>query len=114
MQLTKDSILQIKDTPLHRVDIPEWGGSAFLKSLTGAERLRLEADISKDAKTNGPALTRVVCATLCDEEGRLLFEYPKDIEVLNTKSVKVLHRLFDQALKINALSNTDVEDLEKN
>ena len=112
--LTKDSILQVKDTPYINVEIPEWGGNAFVKTLTGAERLRLEADISQDAKTNGPALTRVVCATLCDEQGRLLFDYPKDIDALNTKSVKVLHRLFDVALKVNALSSKDVDELEKN
>ena len=112
--LTRDSILQASDIPKTKVTIKEWGGDAYIKTLTGGERLKLESDISEDAKKNGPAMCRVVCATLCDAEGKLLFAYPDDIEVLNTKSVAVLHRLFNKALKVNALSPTDVDELEKN
>lgn len=110
----RDSILQAKDLPVFPVEVPEWGITVFLKTLTGAERLQLEKDLSKDQKTDGPAMCRIVCATLCDEAGKLLFNYPQDIEVLNTKSVKALHRLFDEAMKINALSKQDVDELAKN
>ncbi|WP_339684231.1 hypothetical protein [Gimesia maris] len=110
----KDKILKAQDTPLEEVDVPEWDTTVFIKTLTGGERLQLEKDLSKDAKTDGPALCRVVCATMCDESGKLVFNYPDDIDTLNTKSVKVLHRLFDIALKVNAMGKDDVDELAKN
>lgn len=112
--LTKDSILQSNDLPTKKVKIPEWGGDAYIKTLTGAERLQLEKDINSDVKTNGPAMGRIVCLTLCDAEGKLLFSYPDDIAVVNTKSATVLQRLMDAALKANGLTQKDVDDLEKN
>lgn len=107
-------ILTAKDLPLEKVEVPEWSCTVFLKSLSGAERLSLEKDLSSDSKNDGPALCRVVCATLCDEQGNLVFDKPEDVDVLNKKSVKVLHRLFEAALKLNAFGKSDVDALQKN
>jgi|GEM_PF-2840664 len=110
----KQRIMDAQDLPVYPVEVPEWDCTVYIKSLSGAERLQLEKDLSKDTKTDGPALARVVCATLCDTSGTLLFDYPKDIGELQKKSVKALHRLFDIALKHNAMGKDDVDELAKN
>lgn len=110
----RDMILQANDLPVEKVEVPEWGIDVYIKTMSGAERLQLEKDLSKDAKSDGPAMCRVVCATLSNKDGELLFNYPDDIELLNKKSVKVLHRLFDIALSVNALGKSDVDALQKN
>ena len=43
--LTRDQILQANDLVTETVEVPEWGGSVFVKSLTGVERDQFEAAI---------------------------------------------------------------------
>ena len=50
---------------------------------------------------------------LCDKSGRQLFT-PEEIDKLSAKSVKVMSKLFDAAMKHNAVTEKDVEDLAKN
>lgn len=109
--INKQQIIEAKDCPVEAVDIPEWGGNAYIKTLTGAERMSLERDIARD---ESDALFRVVCATLSDNKGQLIFNYPDEIELLKTKSVKVVQRLFKESLRVNAMRPEDVEDAAKN
>ncbi|MEX1040188.1 MAG: hypothetical protein WDZ51_06145 [Pirellulaceae bacterium] len=110
----RDNILQSKDMPLEPVEVEKWNSTVYIKTLSGGERLQLEKDLGQDEKCDGPAMCRVVCATLSDEDGNLIFKYPDEIELLNTKSVKELHRLFNIALKVNAMGKDDIEELVKN
>jgi hypothetical protein len=50
---------------------------------------------------------------LCSKDGKPLFTRDQ-IDKLCGKSVKVLSRLFDAAMKHNAVTEKDVEDLAKN
>jgi len=110
----RDIILSANDLTVTPVEVSEWGATVYVKSLSGAERLILEKDINHDAKTDGPALVRVCVATLCDEAGNLLFKYPDDIGVLEKKGVKALTKVFNAAIKANAMSKDDVDGLQKN
>ncbi len=42
MYLTKDSILKSEDRKYQDIEIPEWGGTVRVQSLTGAERLTFD------------------------------------------------------------------------
>src|SRR4051812_33755498 len=111
----REEIDQAEDLPLCPITVPEWGNkTVYIKSLTGGERLEVEKDWSKDAKVDGPAMCRLVVRTLADADGNLLYEYPKDIPVLNKKSAKAINRLFDFSLRVNAIEKKDVEELVKN
>lgn len=111
----REAIDHAQDCKTEAVEVPEWSTTVYVKMLTGEERERVERDISKAAKTEqGPVIARLVCATLCEADGKLVYEYPREVGQLNKKSMKVLQRLFDVALKLNALGKDDVEALEKN
>ena len=45
--LTRNEILAVDDLQTQKVDVPEWGGSVYVRGLTGSERDALEASIVK-------------------------------------------------------------------
>jgi len=113
--LTKEAILNSDDLQKELVKIPEWGGEAFVRMLTGAERDLFESQIVN--KTGGVNMenirARLVCLTLVDEDGVRLFD-DADIKELGCKSASALDRVFTVAQRLNKISDNDVEDLAKN
>jgi hypothetical protein len=97
--LTRDAILGLDDLPREEVNIPEWGGSVYVRALTGAERDQLERMISKDS------VSRAAIAALCvvDAKGERLFS-AKDVDKLATKHGSALERIVSAALRFNTIS----------
>lgn len=113
MTLNRETILAVKyDLPRKEVEVPEWGGSVFVRTLTSAERDAYEAWC---LKKNGGKLARSVFIvwTCCDETGKPIFT-TADLPSLNQVPSYVLERVFDAAMKINKITAEDVEALEKN
>ncbi len=116
VRLTRDAILGAQDLPTIEVSIPEWGGSVFIRTMTGAERDLFEIDWKQNVGPGGTPQSvraRVAVATVCDEEGNLLFS-KADMDVLSKKSSVPLDRVFEAAMKHNKLTDKDVEELRKN
>jgi hypothetical protein len=113
MVLTRSSILSADDavSSMELIEIPEWGGAAFVRVMTGAQRDRLEAFHAKDPGNNFRA--RVVAATLCDASGNLLFG-EADVPALGAKSAAVLDRCSEVAIRVNKIGKRDIAELEKN
>lgn len=118
----KAVIMAANDRPLEAVDIPEWGVSAFMAVLTARDRGTYEADLLKvDGKgrqrvnlDNMPNVReRLVARCLVDEAGVRVFS-DGDIAELGSKNSAVVLRLFEIAQRINGMSKTDIEALEKN
>jgi len=116
--LTRDLILQANDLRRELVEVPEWGGVVYVRSLTGAERDRFEASI---LRMNGvePQMrfenfrARMVAMTIVDSDGKQLFS-EADIEALATKNAAALERVFKTAQKLSGFTKEDVEELAKN
>jgi hypothetical protein len=116
--LTRDAILQAQDLPKELVEVPEWGGEVYVRTLTSAERDSFEQSIveqkGKSTKMNLSNLrAKLVALTVVDENGKRLFS-DKDAELLGQKSAIALNRIFDVAQRLSALSQEDVEELTKN
>lgn len=113
--LTKSDIQAVNDHKREEVHVPEWGGSLFVRTLSGQERDAFEASqmgAKGDAKLQD-IRARFVVACACDEKGEALFE-AKDVAWLTLKSSSALSRVFNVASKLNAMTEADVEDLAKN
>lgn len=114
--LSRDQIVGIKDDiKMELVEVPEWGGSLYVRGLTGFERDRFEAEVVDDRKdskrmnlTNVRA--RLVALAVVDENGTRLFK-PTDIEWLGQKSAAVLDRIYDVATRLSGISDTDIEGM---
>lgn len=111
MSLDRSAILAVSDLKNEIVDVPEWGGSVHVRTMSGSERDRFEAEHAKDPSKDFRA--RIVATTVCDEHGVSLFE-PTDVPSLGKKSCAALDRITDVAIRLNGFSKKDQEDLAKN
>lgn len=109
--LTADDILAADDREIKEMPVPEWGGSVYLRTISGAERDRFEAETFRQDKPNYENLrARYLAITLVDEKGEPLFN-KKQVTQLGQKAAPVLDRLFTESARMNAMSKNDVDEL---
>ena len=111
--LDRDSILNVVDLKPEVVEVPEWGGSLYIRMLTASERDKFEASCvgtgKKQNLSNIRARLVVLCA--CDEAGERLFT-DGDAEALGRKSAAAVDKVLGACSKLNGFSSQDIEDLE--
>lgn len=115
----KEQILAASDEAKERVDVPEWGCSFWLYTLSGLERDAMELE-SYAKRSNGTTeanmqnfRARLVVRTARDDAGVRVFE-DSDAEALGKKNGAILDRLYAKAFKLNQYGAKDVEELAKN
>jgi hypothetical protein len=115
MGLTRDNILDADDLPLEEVEVPEWGGSVYVRSMNGFERQEFDTWLMETQDDPNRTNMRgvVVCSCTTDADGVRLFT-AEDAEALGKKSAEALNRVFDVAMRLNALSADAVEDIAEN
>lgn len=113
--LGADDILGCNDQGIEKVPVPEWSGEVFIRTLTGAERdsWELYASNQLDRKGNINIRAKLAVLSICDESGKRLFE-DKHLDQLSKKNAKALDRVYSASLKLNKLTDEDIEALEKN
>ncbi len=113
--LTRDQILSAEDAKFADVEVPEWGGTVRVRTITGAERDRFDQfqDRSRNGKTDVGPRAFICSLAICDENGKAIFK-PEDIAALGDKSMKALDRVFSVAIDLGGLGAKTVEELEKN
>lgn len=112
--LTKEQILAADDLGLLEVNVPEWGGSVFIRVMSVGERDSYENDwMVNKSKGVDNFRSKFLQRVLCDDKGELLFT-PAELPTLAKKSAAVMGRLWEAAMKHNKLSDSDVEELAKN
>lgn len=115
MTLSRDAILKANDIKTIDIDVPEWGGSVRVATISGAARDRFETSmVNKNGSLNSVNLrAKLVAACVVDDKGNLLFK-ESDIDELGKKSCIALNRVFQAAQKINGMGNSEIEDSAKN
>lgn len=115
MLLTKEQILNSQDGKTIDIDVPEWGGSVTISTMSGFARDQFEGSlVGKNGGTNISNIrAKLAAATIVDEAGNLLFT-DKDVAALGKKSSAALDRVFEASQKLNKISDGDVEELAKN
>jgi len=118
MALTRDEILKADDIEIEEVEVPEWGGSVYVRGLTAEQRDQYEQSliVRKGKKSDinlVNARARLVALTVVDENGDSLFTLA-DAEALGQKSAAALQRVFEVAQRLSGLTEEDVEELVGN
>jgi hypothetical protein len=124
MQLSKDQILEADDLGLLEVQVPEWKPkgwkpedgepSLYIRVMSVGERDAYEREwIGKKETGVENFRAKFLQRVLCDKEGKLLFTQD-ETTLLANKSARVMARLWDKAMKHNALLPEDVEEMAKN
>lgn len=113
--LTAANILAASDLVIEAIELPEWGGRAFIREMSGFERDTWEVYASKEIGKAGRVNMRAKLATfcLCDATGHRLFEDNQAPE-LAKKSSAVLDRIYEKAIAVNKLSPEEVKQVEGN
>jgi hypothetical protein len=117
--LSKNDILAASDFATEEVYVPQWGGSVFVRTLSGRERDEFESSTvkMKNGKQEPDMVNfraRFVALCVVDEQGQRLFKTRADIDMLGSKSVAALQLLFNKAQELNSMSEDDVEELTSN
>jgi hypothetical protein len=98
MALTRDQILAANDMRLTEVEVPSWGGTVLVRTMTAGQKDAFEAQQQKlGPKFAENVRARLVASVVCDAEGNLLFT-EADVEALGKKSVAALDLVFNAAL----------------
>jgi len=117
MILSRDAILGVADIKAEPLEVPEWGGSVYVRMLSGRERDNFEASLRDPATGNAGNLSdfraKFASLVIADEKGERLFS-EADIDALGKKSAQALDRVLESGMKINALGKKDVDDLTGN
>lgn len=114
MLLSKTDILSKDDLKAEIVEVPEWGGSVKVSTMSAFARDRFEANIAQ----SGGGLNmeniraKLAIATIVDENNKPLFD-ENDIIKLGEKSCAALDRVFAAAQRLNLISDKEVEILAK-
>lgn len=113
--INRADILAANDTKTEAVECPEWGGTVYVRTITGAERDRWEVVNEKFRDSPGTANIRgsLLALALCDEHGKPLFT-PADAGAIGAKSAAVVDRLYDVAARLSGIGKQAVEDAKKN
>ena len=116
MALSREQILEAPDAVFEVVEVPEWGGTVRVRSLTGYERDQYEQSITVQ---NAPgkvsmnllnARAKLVALTVVSDEGDREFSDEDALE-LGKKNAQVLNRIWEVATRLAGLSEADVKEL---
>lgn len=128
--LTKEMILKAQDFEKEEVEVAEWGGSVFIRSMTSEAsdevqqifmRLSGVDEVSqngsqvaiKDPEAMKGMKAKIVAYCLCDKNGDLLFAEEGDWQLLASRNSAVIDRLYDVAMRINRFTDESVEQEKK-
>lgn len=117
MNINRQQILEAAPK-LYPVEIPEWGGTVFLRPISLTEQGKLADLGSKFEKATLLEKMRRITMPLivwvvCEESGAPLFS-ADDIDALMDKSAGSINRLQEEILKISGLTAESRAELEKN
>lgn len=110
--LGRSAILDVVDIKIEQVDIPEWGGSVYVKGMTAGEREEFEKLYSDNKGKPANIRAQLASMTLCDKDGKLLFSL-KDAKALGEKSASAMMQVFDLARKLSRMGQKDVDELSE-
>lgn len=118
--LNRDAVLKHVALPKELVEIPEWGGSVWVRGLTAGERDEFENTVLRQRPTKKgrvvqtvslqDARARLAVMSVVDNEGQRLFTYD-DVARLSQLSASAVDRIFDVASRLSGMTDEDVDEL---
>lgn len=106
--LSREAILAKQDILTKDVEVPEWGGTVRVRSMTVAER----NEFAKKDNDLGLSVWLVALLSI-DEKGVRLFR-DEDVEALQKKNPVPFDRVLHTALSLNGVTKEKIDEAEKN
>lgn len=106
-ELSGDDIEKADDIHIEHVDVPEWGGRVYLRTLKLDDYLACFDKGDTTQRLNA----KITLASICDRAGNLLI--PKDRwDAMMQKSGRALLRLVPAAKRVNGMDDDEGKDSE--
>ena len=109
--MDRNSILASKTIVTEPVEVSPWGGTVYIKSLNGVERVQFYEQVGRLAKDgeDGPERTTriallLVIFALCDEHGNRILQ-PEDVDELAKHNGELLNGLCAVANRLNKIGD---------
>lgn len=109
--LTRDEILEVDDIQVWEVEVPEWGGTVLVQSLTAAQVERVQTQ--HKGKGMKGLTAAFVQMSVVKEDGKKMF-HMSDLDRLSQKSISACTRVLKTIMEQNALEEEDLEELAEN
>jgi hypothetical protein len=103
--LSPDAIMQSDDVEIVELYVEQWGGTVYVRSLSCAERDRVEKWIREHKDVSGFNVFMAILTT-CNESGDALFS-DNDASWLEKKSSKVLDKIAKIAVTLSGLGKEE-------
>ena len=112
-----EEILNRDDFTFEELEVPEWGGTIRIRSLSGNERTKITNMVQKRKDGDG-MFEQVVIFAAVDENGKRIFR-DDHLAALKEKSATVSQRIGQKVLELSGFTNPTenipgVESAEKN
>lgn len=113
--LSKTAILEAQDLKFQDVEVPEWGGTVRVRTMSGAERDAMGAAMVDEGGKVDMHLYRVRLLAMCivGEDNQRMFS-DADVGALAQKSAVALDAVFQVADKLNSITAASVEAAKGN
>jgi len=112
MPLTREQIDKAADAKIITVACPELGGDVCIRLMSVGDRDSYELKLLEaEGKAIPDFRSELLARTLCDEQGDLLYPGEEGVEALRRRSSDVMHKLWQEALKHNALTEEEIKQL---
>ena len=109
----KETIFSADDITKELVEVPEWGVTVEVRSMTAAERAKLGEGASKGDKTDvGLMYAMTVISTVYDPATGLPVFTDQDKESILSKNGAVIERLATKALGSSGLGEKAVDEAQ--
>lgn len=110
MALTKEQIEAADDAKI--IKVKAFGGEVCLRLMSVGDRDSYELKLVENGGQAIPDFrSELLSRTLCDEKGNLLFPGEAGVESLKKRSADQMHRLWQAAMKHNALTEEEIKRL---
>ena len=102
--------MQAKDRPSETVEVPEWGGSVIVSTMSGADRDEFHQWMNEQPRPirSRPFIFKLLSLTLVDEQGARMFG-PAEERLLAIKGEEAIGRLYVVSARLNKLGEEEVE-----
>jgi len=114
--LDRDALLAALAAKAIPVEVPELGGTVFIKELAALQQMEINtfrSTLENTAEDNVRFMCHVLGLVLSDESGNLLFT-EDEVGLLANSKLKLLNPLFGQALEVNGMTPKAKEEAEGN
>jgi hypothetical protein len=109
MSMTREILLNLIN-PVIKINVEEFG-EVNIVAMNLTEQVELEE--LQEQKDYSKVALMLIISCCVDDNGNKLFN-KNDIELLKTKPARIINKLAKEIMKINRITQNDVEEIAKN